>query len=193
MKILYEGMFLVDSALATAEWDGVVATIKNVLERSKAELVSLRKWDDRRLAYDIRGKNRGVYILTYFKADGDRIRDIERDVQLSERIMRVLVLNAEKQPPEIIEKATPAEEAEGRRPEQPSRAEQEKPGATPESQPAVSDEASGEVKPAEEQGSVTEPSERSEEQDAQSASLEVDEQDGPQPPGDAGEKKETAD
>jgi small subunit ribosomal protein S6 len=92
---LYEAMFLVDSAEATTDWDGVTATIKNILEKAGAEIVSIRKWDDRKLAYEINGKGKGTYILCYFRAAGSKLRDIERDIQLSERIMRVLILCAE--------------------------------------------------------------------------------------------------
>jgi len=102
-KRLYEGMFLVDSALATADWDGTLATIENVLKRADAEVVAIRKWGERKLAYDIEHKQRGTYILAYFKAEGRRISGIEKDVQLSEKIMRCLVLTTEKRPPELIE------------------------------------------------------------------------------------------
>lgn len=105
---LYEGMFLVDSALAGADWDGIIATIRQILEKAGAEVVSIAKWDDRRLAYDIKGKSRGTYILSYFRADGGRIQDIEKSVQLSEKIMRVLILSAERLSQEDIEKETPA-------------------------------------------------------------------------------------
>ena len=103
-KKLYEAMFLVDSNLAGSDWDGVLTTIKNILERAQAEIVSLRKWGDRRLAYEINHKNKGTYILCYFRADGFRIQDIERNVRLSEQIMRVLILNAENQEIGDIEK-----------------------------------------------------------------------------------------
>jgi len=108
VKRLYEGLFLVDSAQATADWDAVVGLIKNILERADAEIVSMRKWDERKLAYEIDGKARGTYILCYFMAAGKKIRDIERDVRLSEQIMRVLILNAEAMSQEDIEKDTPA-------------------------------------------------------------------------------------
>jgi len=107
-KKLYEGMFLVDSALAGADWDGVIAAIRTMLGRAEAEIVSMRKWDDRRLAYGINGKTRGTYILCYFRADGEKIGDIEKAVQLSEQIMRVLILSTERQGAEDIEKDTPA-------------------------------------------------------------------------------------
>ena len=105
---LYEGMFLVDSSVAGSDWDGINAAIRKILEKSEAEIVSMEKWDDRRLAYDIKGKSRGTYILSYFRVDGGRIREIEKSVRLSENIMRVLILSAERLSQEDIEKETPA-------------------------------------------------------------------------------------
>ncbi len=77
---LYEGMFLVDSAKA-ADWDATKATLEDVLKRADAEIVEMKKWDDRRLAYEIDGKVKAAYILCYFKADCEKIQDIEKAVQ----------------------------------------------------------------------------------------------------------------
>ncbi len=115
-KRLYEGMFLVDSALATADWEGTLAVVENILKRADAEVVAIRKWGERKLAYDIDHKTRGTYILAYFKAEGPRISGIEKDVLLSEKIMRVLILGTEKRPPELIDadiKGEPRVEPEG--------------------------------------------------------------------------------
>lgn len=112
VKKLYEAMFLVDSAEAAADWEGVNKTIKKILKRADADVISIRKWEDRRLAYGIGGKDRGLYILCYFRAEGDKIRDIERDVQLSEQVIRVLILCAEHMTEEDIEKDTPIMRAE---------------------------------------------------------------------------------
>ena len=111
VKKLYEAMFLVDSAQAT-DWDRINTIIKNILERSEAEIVSLKKWDERKLAYEINGQSRGTYILCYFEVDGEKIRDIEREVRLSEQIMRVLILSAENMSQKDIEKDTPTIKAE---------------------------------------------------------------------------------
>jgi len=107
-KNLYEAMFLVDSGEAASDWVGVNKAIETMLSRADAEIVSIRKWDERRLAYKIAHKERGTYILCYFRVAGDKIEGIERDVQLSERVMRVLILNAEHMTQEDVEKETPA-------------------------------------------------------------------------------------
>jgi small subunit ribosomal protein S6 len=105
-------MFLIDSAHAASDWDGVISAITRTLERVEAEIVSINKWDDRKLAYPVDGKTRGTYILCYFRVDGRKIKEIEKAVQLSEQIMRVLILNAERMTKEDIEKETPAAKAE---------------------------------------------------------------------------------
>lgn len=111
-KKLYEGMFLVDSGKAASDWDGVNAAINKILDRAGAEIVSMRKWDDRRLAYDIKRTSRGTYMLCYFKAEGQKIQGIEKDVQLSENIIRVLILSTEQMTQEDIKRDTPATKAE---------------------------------------------------------------------------------
>jgi small subunit ribosomal protein S6 len=101
---LYEAMFLVDSAIAASDWDGINAAIKKILKKAKAKILYMNKWDERKLAYDIRGISRGTYILCYLKAPGSVIHQIERDVQLSEKIMRVLILRADHMDEKDIEK-----------------------------------------------------------------------------------------
>jgi small subunit ribosomal protein S6 len=91
-KKLYEAMFLVDAAVAASDWDRLEGVVRKIMSRNQAEVVSLKKWDERKLAYDVKGKSRGTYILCYFHSDGGGITGIERDVRLSEQIMRVLIL-----------------------------------------------------------------------------------------------------
>ncbi len=113
-KRMYEAMFLVDPTHAASDWEGVNEGIKKILEKFDAEIISMRKWDSRNLAYDINKQSRGTYILCYFKGDGTKNREIERDVQLSEQIMRVLILNAESMTQEDMDRDTPVTVAEKR-------------------------------------------------------------------------------
>lgn len=107
VKRLYEALFLVDSGQAASDWDGVTGAIKKVLDRAEAEVVEMNKWDERKLAYDVNKKSRGTYILVYFNCETSKITGIERDVQLSESIVRVLVLRTDNMSKEDIERDTP--------------------------------------------------------------------------------------
>lgn len=109
VKKLYEVMFLIDSAEAAKDWDGIIELVTKMLNKIDAQIVSLRKWDERPLAYPIKKCSRGTYILAYFRADGQKIHELERDVLLSERIMRALILRVEHLTEEdIVKQATAA-------------------------------------------------------------------------------------
>ncbi|MBS0189198.1 MAG: 30S ribosomal protein S6 [Planctomycetes bacterium] len=90
----YEAMFLFGQSTA-ADLAGCVAHLNEILQRASAETIAMRKWDDRRLAYEIGGQKRGTYILTYFKAPNESMSGFERDCNLSEKILRHLVIRAD--------------------------------------------------------------------------------------------------
>ncbi|MBS0196753.1 MAG: 30S ribosomal protein S6 [Planctomycetes bacterium] len=90
----YEAMFLISQATA-AELGSAIDHIKEIIARGHGEIISMKKWDDRRLAYEIKGQKRGMYILVYFKAAGTDVAHIERDCNLSEKVMRVLILRVD--------------------------------------------------------------------------------------------------
>lgn len=90
----YEGMFLVSQA-AASDFKGVVDHIRSILEKQGATILAMRKWDERRLAYEIDKQKRGLYILTYFSAPNLSLAQIERNCNLSEQIMRVMLLRCD--------------------------------------------------------------------------------------------------
>jgi len=90
----YEAMFLFDSAVAR-DWATVAQEVRRLCDRIAAQLLVCVKFDERKLAYEIRKRKRGTYVLTYFDADPTRIGELERDARLSELILRLLVLRAD--------------------------------------------------------------------------------------------------
>lgn len=99
----YEAMFLFDPTFG-ASFESCENEIRRLMERAKAELTFCKKWDERRLAYKLKGRKRGVYVLTYFNAPADRIGPMERDVSISESILRALIVRADGVTPEIMER-----------------------------------------------------------------------------------------
>src|SRR5215208_5677361 len=89
----YEAMFLFGAAFAP-ELDKAVATARGIIERHGGEVLVAKKWDERKLLYEIKGNKRGVYVITYFVAPSNAVVGIERDVNLSEDVVRVLVTDA---------------------------------------------------------------------------------------------------
>lgn len=92
---LYEGLFLLRQEAATSDFKGCIDFLRTTFERAGAEVKVIRKWDERRLAYDIKGQRRGIFILAYFEVDGVQIANIERDCDLSDHVLRALIIRAD--------------------------------------------------------------------------------------------------
>jgi len=93
-RAAYEAMFLISQGEA-ADLAGVIAHITDIITRHNGELIAMKKWDERRLAYEIDKQRRGIYLLVYFYADGPELSPMERDINLSERILRQLILRVD--------------------------------------------------------------------------------------------------
>lgn len=90
----YEAMFLL-GAIGTTEPQAALDMCRNAIERHGGKIMVIKRWDERRLAYEVAGQKRGTYILAYFTAPGGTVAGIERDVNLSEDMLRVLILKAD--------------------------------------------------------------------------------------------------
>ena len=97
---LYEGMFLLDIRQANRDWDGSLDNLKLLLTKHGGEILRCEKWGERRLAYEIKGRRRATYVLTYFQAEGEAVNRIYRECELSDLILRALMLNIRSLPPE---------------------------------------------------------------------------------------------
>ena len=91
---VYEAMFLANQA-AAASFGDLISHINTIFGRANAQVISMKKWDERRLSFEIDKQKRGVYILAYFNCPTDMIAHIERDVTISDKLMRVLITSAD--------------------------------------------------------------------------------------------------
>ncbi len=115
-------MFLLDSTKAAAAWEDTVKHVHDILTKHNSEIVASRQWDERRLAYSISGHKKGTYLLTYFKTEGSKLKEIVADCHLSDLILRELILKVHpKLEEQLVNQAmtsTPNVEAEESGPEE---------------------------------------------------------------------------
>ncbi len=89
---IYEGMFLVRSKPAKEDFDGVMEEITSYIEKADATVLSSGKWDERKLAYNVAGERRGVYVLVHFEGPPESVKPIERACRISENVLRLMVV-----------------------------------------------------------------------------------------------------
>ncbi len=90
---VYECMFLLDTNKVAGDVPAAAQQLHAILERNHAEVLASRPWDERRLAYPVKGQKKGLYYLTYFRSEGKNLINIERDFALNETILRLLVIH----------------------------------------------------------------------------------------------------
>lgn len=89
---VYEATILVKAAEARADYEGVLAAVKQTYEIEGATFLELAKWEERRLAYEIKGETSALYLTAYFTAPTGSIEKIERRANLGTTILRQLIL-----------------------------------------------------------------------------------------------------
>ncbi|HET6882365.1 MAG TPA: 30S ribosomal protein S6 [Pirellulales bacterium] len=97
---VYEGLFIFDSNKYSRDPSGVSAQIADFVQKLGGEMLVSRLWEERRLAYPIKGQRKGTYWLAYFRFDGKQLTTLERECQLSESILRSLVIRID---PRIVD------------------------------------------------------------------------------------------
>lgn len=89
---VYEGMFILDSNRYARDTAGTAATIPSTVEQCGGKILASRLWEERRLAYPIKGHRKGTYWLTYFRLDADQLTNLNRQFQLNDAVIRSLML-----------------------------------------------------------------------------------------------------
>jgi small subunit ribosomal protein S6 len=90
----YEAMFLIGQGTAS-QLPEILTFITQMIERAGGRIIAMKKWDERRLAFEIDKQKRALYILAYFNAPTTALGQIERACNLNEQIMRVLLTKAD--------------------------------------------------------------------------------------------------
>ncbi len=100
-------MFIISDTVAGADWEAAVKHVEDLLKNRGAEILKSEKWEERKFAYKLNGYKRGTYLLVYFNAPTDSISLIKRDFELSDNVLRTLVVRVDK-----IRESAPEEKTE---------------------------------------------------------------------------------
>ncbi len=91
----YEALYVIDAAMEDQARADLIALFQKLATHNGAEIEKVDEWGKRRLAYPINFKNEGYYVLMQFSAKPEFPRELERNFQINENIMRYLVTRIE--------------------------------------------------------------------------------------------------
>ena len=90
--INYEVMFIVDPILDDEKRTAAIDNEKAIIE-AEGTIEKVDIWGMRKLAYPIRKKNEGYYVVIGFQAGPDLPKELDRNLKIFDDIMRHLIIN----------------------------------------------------------------------------------------------------
>ena len=97
---VYDGLFILDATKFGGDVNAVGELVKSQVEKFGGELLVSRLWEERRLAYPINGQRKGIYWLSYFRLNTQKMVELERSLQLTDSVLRFLFVKLD---PKIVE------------------------------------------------------------------------------------------
>ena len=112
----YELTYIIDAALEENARKELIEKISGLIVANGGEVEKVDEtWGKRRLAYAINYKTEGWYVLVTMKAPAELPRELERNLQIYENVLRYLVVKLEEKrsnvKPRAARPAAPAVEA----------------------------------------------------------------------------------
>lgn len=107
----YELMVILDPEVDERTVASSLDQFLNVIRQDGGSIENVDIWGKRRLAYEIQKKSEGIYAVVNFSANPAATAELDRQLRLSEAVMRTKVLRAE----DVTFRITPQASAESRK------------------------------------------------------------------------------
>jgi len=104
----YELMYIVRPDLDDEKQAATVAAMTNAVTTRGGTIATETNWGRKRLAYPIQDFREGIYVILEFRGDASQIAPLDRQIRLSEDVIRHLILRPERKAPKLSRKAAAA-------------------------------------------------------------------------------------
>ena len=92
----YETIFILSPEINDELKQSLIQKFKGIITENGGEVTNVDEWGKRKLAYEIKKKNEGYYVLMNFNADIDVPHELERNYKITDGILRYLIVNLDK-------------------------------------------------------------------------------------------------
>lgn len=121
----YELMVILNPEIDERQVPTILDKFLKVITADGGSIDNVDIWGRRRLAYEIQKKNEGLYAVVAFTSTSAATQELDRQLKLSEQIMRTKVLRAEEAIALIESERVRAEEKAARKAARPAKIKQD--------------------------------------------------------------------
>ena len=88
----YEVVYIIDPAVEEEARKALIAKFNDLITGNGGSVDKVEEWGKRRLAYAIDYKTEGYYVLVNFQAEAELPKELERNLQISDSVIRYQVI-----------------------------------------------------------------------------------------------------
>ena len=93
----YELLYIIKPTVEEEARAALIARFADIVKNDNGEVENIDEWGMRKLAYAIDYISEGYYVLMNFKAKADLPVELERNLKISEDVMRFMVVKKEQE------------------------------------------------------------------------------------------------
>jgi small subunit ribosomal protein S6 len=94
MNKIYEIALVFNSELETTVANSI-ERIENIVKKNNGKVLNVDNWGKRKLAYQIKNDSWGIYVFIETSLDANKVIDIEKELRISEELLRYLIVKKE--------------------------------------------------------------------------------------------------
>ena len=89
---IYEATYILDPDMEDEELTQIQEKFSNMITKSGGEIVNVDNWGKRKLAYEVKGKTEGVYIVMRINVDETTQNTLKRNFNISDKVLKSLII-----------------------------------------------------------------------------------------------------
>jgi small subunit ribosomal protein S6 len=84
----YETIFILDPDLEEAIAQSAIEKIKGIITQGNGEILKVEDWGKRKLAYEVKKRSKGHYILLHFSGTPALLSELERNFRVMDAVIK---------------------------------------------------------------------------------------------------------
>jgi small subunit ribosomal protein S6 len=84
----YETIFILDPDLEEAQAQSTIEKVKGIISQNNGEILKVEDWGKRKLAYQVKKKAKGHYILIHLMGSPTLISELERNFRVMDAVIK---------------------------------------------------------------------------------------------------------
>lgn len=110
METAYEVVYIVETGLPDEQVSAIVQKYSDVVTRGGGVIDDIDRWEPRRLAYEVKERREGIYIVMNFRSEPAARDELDRIYRISDDVLRHMVIKQDDLADRFPSKARAAEQ-----------------------------------------------------------------------------------